>query len=313
MGIATLNWNETPGAECRGGALTIGNFDGVHCGHAVLVGQLRQRAQAVGGPAVALTFHPPPLELLRPEQFGPPLTRISDRAQLLLARGADHVLILRTTAELLNLSAEEFFNGVIERGCAARHLVEGFNFAFGRNREGNVETLSRLCRKAGVGLEVVPPLERKGSIVSSSRIRRALHEGDVREAAELLGRPYSIRGRVVTGQGRGQKLGFPTANLGEVETLAPRDGVYAVRVRYNQAHWAGAANIGANATFGEQVRKLEVHLIGFTGNLVGQELEVDFLERLRDTRRFAGPAELAEQLRLDVEQARRLADAEGRE
>jgi riboflavin kinase/FMN adenylyltransferase len=306
MGIATINWDEMPAAQCQGGALSIGNFDGVHRGHVTLLAELRKQAAAVGGPAVALTFDPPPLLLLRPRDFQPPLTRIADRAELLLANGADHVLILRTTSELLNFSAAEFYRRVIQERCAVRSLVEGFNFAFGRNREGNIDTLADLSRRAGVGLVVVPPLERHGGIVSSSRVRTMLLQGDVRGAADLLGRPYRIHGRVVAGRARGRKLGFPTANLEQVETLVPPDGVYAVRVRYHQKFWAGAANIGPNPTFDEQARKIEAHLIDFQGNLLEQELDVDFIEHLRDTRRFAGPAELAEQLRLDVDRAQQL-------
>jgi riboflavin kinase/FMN adenylyltransferase len=147
-----------------------------------------------------------------------------------------------------------------------------------------------------------------GGIVSSSRVREALVRGAVREAAELLGRPHRLHGQVGTGQRRGQQLGFPTANLERVETLVPGDGVYAVRVFWQGSAWPGAANIGPNPTFGEQDRKVEVHLIGFEGSLYGQRLAVDFLDRLRDTRPFSGPTELAAQLKKDVEQARRLVE-----
>src|SRR5262249_28734468 len=159
------------------------------------------------------------------------------------------VLILRTTPELLQLTATEFFEQVIRTRLAARALVEGVNFGFGRNREGNVQTLSGLCQQAGISLTVVPPLEVDGQPVSSSRVRAALQRGAVREAAELLGRPYRLRGRVERGQQRGRSLGFPTANLGQVETLVPADGVYAVRVPWQGVLWPGAANIGPNPTF----------------------------------------------------------------
>jgi riboflavin kinase/FMN adenylyltransferase len=151
----------------------------------------------------------------------------------------------------------------------------------------------------------VPPVEVGGKPVSSSRVRNALLGGAVREAAELMARPYRLRGTVGTGQRRGRTLGFPTANLETLETLCPGNGVYAVRVRVNKQRWPGAANIGPNPTFGEQARKVEVHLIGFSGELVGQTLALDFVERLRDTRPFANVSELVEQLRRDVEQAQR--------
>jgi riboflavin kinase/FMN adenylyltransferase len=307
MAIEQLQWNETPPAAFRGGALAIGNFDGVHRGHAALLKELRAQARAAGGPAVALTFDPHPLQLLRPEQFQPVLTAVADRADLLLGQGADHVLILRTTPELLRLEPEAFFDHVIHARLGARSLVEGPDFRFGRGRAGTVATLRDLGRRAGVGLVVVPPLEIDGQIVSSSKVRTALLAGDARTAQRLLGRPYRLRGVVSSGQRRGQTLGFPTANLERVATLLPADGVYAVRVTWGGRAWPGAANLGPNPTFREQARKLEVHLIGFQGDLYGQELAVDVLERLRDTRPFAGVDDLVMQLRADVERARAVA------
>jgi riboflavin kinase/FMN adenylyltransferase len=307
MTIETLNWDEMPPLFCRGGAVSIGNFDGVHRGHLALLAELGTRARSVNGPAVALTFDPHPLQLLRPEQFQPLLTTTADRTVLLQAHGADHVLVLRTTRKLLELSAAEFFAEVVQQRLAARALVEGVNFGFGRGREGNVDTLAALCRQAGLGFVVVPPFQYNGTMVSSSRIRSLLLRGDVRAAADLLARPFRLRGVVGTGRQRGRSIGFPTANLEHVETLVPADGVYAVRVDHGGTVWPGAANIGPNPTFGEQARKIEVHLIGFQGDLLGQALAVDFIERLRDTRPFAGVAELVDQLRLDVERARRLA------
>jgi riboflavin kinase/FMN adenylyltransferase len=305
MSTLLLDWNETPPPDYRGGALTIGNFDGVHRGHAALAAEVRRQAALVGGPALALTFDPHPLQLLRPEMFQPVLTTTRDRAALLQTCGADHVLILRTSRDMLQLTATEFFQQVIRERLGARAMVEGANFGFGRNREGNVETLARFCRQAGMAFVQVPPVEVGGKPVSSSRVRNALLGGAVREAAELMARPYRLRGTVGTGQRRGRTLGFPTANLETLETLCPGNGVYAVRVRVNKQRWPGAANIGPNPTFGEQARKVEVHLIGFSGELVGQTLALDFVERLRDTRPFANVSELVEQLRRDVEQAQR--------
>lgn len=306
MATATLAWTEPLPESWRGGAVSIGNFDGVHLGHASLLAMLRQQAEAVGGPAVAVTFDPHPLQLLRPAQFQPVLTALADRVELLQARGADHVVVLRTTPDLLQLSAPAFFAQVVQERLQVRALAEGVNFGFGHNREGTIETLKPLCRQAGLNLAVVPPLEKNGVIVSSSRVRDALVRGTVRAAAELLGRPYRLSGEVGTGQRRGRTLGFPTANLIRPETLVPGDGVYAVRVCHAGVFWPGAANIGPNPTFGEQARKVEVHLIGFQGDLLGQRLAVEFIDRLRDTRPFAGSQQLVEQLRIDVEQARRL-------
>ena len=310
MPIYTLDWAEPPPGNVRGGAITIGNFDGVHLGHAALVAELHQQARAVGGPGVAVTFDPHPLKLLRPELFQPVLTTPLDRGQLLLDLGVDHVVLLRTTPELLQLTAEDFFRGVIQERLAARAIVEGANFRFGRGRGGDVDILARLGEQVGVRTTVVPSVMWQNKPVSSSRVREALLQGAVREAAVLLHRAYRVRGTVVTGRQRGQTLGFPTANLEGIETLIPGDGVYAVKVRVGLNSWPGAANIGPNPTFGEQARKVEVYLIGYQGDLRGQELTVDFLERLRDTRAFQTVEELVDQLRRDVARAEDIARSE---
>lgn len=309
MTAHAIEWDAVPPDDCRGGAVAIGNFDGVHRGHAALIAELRRQARAVNGPAVALTFDPHPIELLRPGQAPPLLTTPEDRSQLLRELGADRVLVLHVTPAMLALRAEEFFAQVIQERLAARALVEGVNFGFGRGREGNIETLRQLCEPAGIRLSIVPPVVVQGEEVSSSRVRALLSDGAVREAAELLGRPYRLHGTVGVGQRRGKDLGFPTANLDPLRNFAPGDGVYAVGVPYQGKLWTGAANVGANPTFGEQARKVEVHIIDFKGDLYGREIAVDFVERLRDTRPFANVGELIEQLRRDVEEAREIVGA----
>ena len=244
--------------------------------------------------------------MLRPGQSQPPLTTVADRVRLLHELGADHVIILRTTASMLGLRAAEFFGRVVRDRLAARALVEGVNFGFGRDREGNVETLAGLCREAGIALAVVSPVCVGETEVSSSRVRAALLRGDVADAATLIGRPHRLVGTVVAGARRGRTIGFPTANLDQLQTLAPGDGVYAVRAFVGETGFAGAANVGPNPTFGENARKVEVHLIDFAGDLYDQTLRVDFVQRLRDTRPFGSPAELIDQLRRDVEAARRV-------
>jgi riboflavin kinase/FMN adenylyltransferase len=306
--MATAPWTATepPPTACRGGAVTVGNFDGVHRGHAALIGELRARADTVGGPAVVVTFDPHPIALLAPARLQPLLTTPPDRADLLHEAGADHVLILRTTPDLLHLDARAFLDGVLGEALGAKAVVEGFNFRFGRGRAGSVELLAEWCRERGLPLAVVPPFRLDGEVVSSSRVRAALEAGDV--AAALLGRPYRLRGVVSAGARRGRALGFPTANLTHPATVVPGDGVYAVRVLLEEGGvWPGAANVGPNPTFGERARKLEAHLIGFEGDLYARPLAVDFIARLRDTRPFAGPAELMAQLQADVAAARRIA------
>jgi riboflavin kinase/FMN adenylyltransferase len=308
MASHLVDWQQQPPASCRGGAVAVGNFDGAHLGHTALIAELRRLSHQVGGPAVALTFDPHPLALLRPGQPLALLTAPADRDGYLHELGADEVLTLRFTHDLLDLGAADFFERVLRGHLEVRGMVEGPNFGFGHNREGNVDTLRDLCRRAGIPLSVVPPVIVDGSEVSSSRIRSELLRGDVTAAAQLLGRPYRMRGTVAAGAGRGRTIGVPTANLERVLTVVPGDGVYAVRAQTEDGRrWPAAANVGPNPTFAEQERKIEVHLIGFSGDLYGRPLAVDFLRRLRDTRPFGSAAELIEQLRRDVEQARQCA------
>jgi riboflavin kinase/FMN adenylyltransferase len=301
--IRTLDLDAAPLPSVGGGAVAVGNFDGLHLGHAALVAELVQSARAVGGPAVVLSFDPPPVRLLAPAAEPPRLTTPADRAELLPAMGVDHLLLLRTTPELLRLSPEEFFDRVVVRMLAAKAVVEGFNFRFGHGRAGDVDRLRTLCAAGGVACTIVPPLNLDDHPISSSRIREALLAGDVRGAARCLGRPYRLRGVVVEGARRGRTLGFPTANLDRFETLVPQNGVYAVRAWVDGQAWPAAANVGPNPTFGVDARKVEVHLIGYRGDLYGRPMAIDFVERLRDTRPFAGRDELVGQLRRDVERA----------
>jgi riboflavin kinase/FMN adenylyltransferase len=305
MAYQRLAWTDRPPPTVVGGAVTVGNFDGVHRGHQALVRAARRWADRVGGPCVAVTFDPPPGAVLRPVPGLLPLTTLEHRAERLRAAGADQVVVLSADPGLLSLSPEAFFEDVIAGLFAAKAVVEGYNFHFGRGRAGDTAALRRFCEQAGVGFEEVPPLTAGDEPVSSSRVRAALTAGDVTGAADLLGRPHRIGGTVVTGAKRGRTLGFPTANLGAVETLLPKEGVYAVRAGVDGVTHPAAANVGPNPTFGESARKIEVHLIGFTGDVYGRPMTVDFVARLRDTRPFAGTGELVEQLRRDVEAAGR--------
>lgn len=304
MAVFTWPWQNPIPPACRRGCLSIGNFDGVHRGHAALVRELRVLASAQGAPAVAVTFDPPPLALLRPNPAIRPLSTLPDRCRWLEAAGADHVLVLQTQASLLELSARDFFQLLLREKLAVQGMVEGPTFGFGRNRDGSIDTLRQFCQEAAVPLRVASPVTEGEVIISSSRIRQALFNGDVENAQRWLGRPYAITGTVGQGAQRGRLLGFPTANLESVPTLVPGDGVYAVRAIHGGRAWAGAANIGPNPTFAEQQRKLEVHLLDFAGDLYGQVLTVAFIARLRETKKFASVGELRQQLERDVNAAR---------
>ncbi len=293
-------------AELRGGAITIGNFDGVHLGHARIVDRVIEKARDLGGAALVFTFDPHPVRLLRPAHAPPPLTWTDRKARLLADLGIDAVIAYPTDEQLLSLSPEEFFNQIVRKQLDARAMVEGPNFYFGHNRAGTIDVLRQLTSAAGISLDVVEPLVVGGDYVSSSRIRGLLAEGDVAQARQLLTQPYRIRGMVVHGAGRGMKLGFGTANLDAIDTLLPGPGVYAGRGLVDNRRLAAAINVGPNPTFGEGAMKVEVHLVGWDGSpLYGQALEVDFLARLRGIQQFAGVAELVGQLKNDVDEARR--------
>ncbi|MBW3598590.1 MAG: bifunctional riboflavin kinase/FAD synthetase [Planctomycetes bacterium] len=298
-------------ADLRGGAVSIGNFDGVHRGHARIVERLRRQARESRGPAVVFTFDPHPVRLLRPEACPPPLTWTDRKAQLLAELGVDAMLAYPTDEALLSLTAEEFFGRIVRDALDARAMVEGPNFYFGRDRTGNVGLLREMCERAGMPLEIVEPLQMGGQYVSSSRVRAAIAEGRVKEAAAMLTQPYRIRGMVTHGAGRGARLGFPTANIDAIDTLLPAPGVYAGRAIVGEVAQPAAINIGPNPTFDEKVLKVEAHLLDFHGPLYGEPIEVDFLARLRDIQKFASVEQLRAQLDRDVAKTREIAGSQG--
>ena len=308
MAVVVLRLHEVLPPAVRGGVVAVGNFDGVHRGHVALLRAARELAGRSGS-VVAVTFDPHPLVLLAPERYQPPLTTTAERARLLHHAGADHVVVLQTTRELLSLSPEGFFQTILRESLGARGVVEGFNFHFGRDRAGSNETLRNLSAAAVIDFLEVPAFTLGGRPVSSSRVRDAIMTGDVAAASELLARPYRVTGVVGTGARRGRTLGFPTANLERVKTLLPADGVYAVAVPTGARTFAGAAHVGPNATFGAETRTLEVHLLDFEGDLYGQALAVDFVARLRGTEKFPGIDALVEQMRRDVTEARKIIEA----
>lgn len=293
----------------RGGAITIGNFDGVHRGHAVIIKQLRQHAATVGGAAIVFTFDPHPVRVLRPEEAPVPLTWTDRKADLLSDLGVDVVVAYPTDRELLSLSHDDFFQQIVLETLGAKAMVEGPNFFFGKNRGGDVSVLGDLCQQHAVKLDVVTPVLTTEELISSSRIRRLIAAGDVAPAAKMLTRPYRIRGMVTHGAARGGKIGFPTANLDAIDTLIPAAGVYAGRTYVDgRSHWS-AVHIGPNPTFGENVLKVESHLLDFDRSLYGSVVEVDFISRLRDILRFDSQQQLVEQLHRDIADARKIASA----
>ncbi len=292
--------------------VTIGNFDGVHLGHRAILARVVHRAREVQGQAVAVTFEPHPLKVLRPGLELPLLTTGEQKLRLLAGAGLQAVVILPFTQEFAQLPARDFVLDYFCRRLKVREVVVGHDYAFGRGREGNIDLLKEMGRSHGFTVQVVWAVEAEGAVVSSSLIRAMLRLGKVDAANRLLGRAYGVVGRVVKGHGRGAELlKVPTANLRPANELLPASGIYAVRVQRGGETLPGVANIGTCPTFDDAELSLEVHLLDFNGDLYGEDLEVEFVSRLREERRFPSVEALGAQIRADIARAREvLAQAE---
>ena len=287
--------------------VTVGNFDGVHLGHAAMLARVIELAQRLQLPSLVVTFDPPPLAILAPERLPPRLTTVSQKTILLKSLGISDVIVWPATRELLSLTAEEFFQQIVIDQLQCQGIVEGPNFCFGRGRAGDVALLRTLGEASQIPVVIAQASESSGRMISSSEIRAALHQGNVVLAYELLGRPYTLTGTVVAGAQRGRTIGFPTANLAQIETLIPPHGVYAGRTTVHGRIWPVALNIGPNPTFGEHSTKIEAYLIGYTGDLYGQVLTVELLQYMRGVRKFAGIDQLKAQLQSDIAAAAAIA------
>lgn len=284
-----------------GCVVTVGSFDGVHVGHQEVVGYLVQRATAAGVPGIVVTFDPHPREVVRGERV-PLLSTIEERAGDLAALGVRETVVIPFTPEFAATPAPEFVRDVLVGRLQMGEIVIGYNHGFGRKREGNADLLRRLGPEHGFRVDVIPAQVVEKHAVSSTQIRRLLLEtGDVATARHLLGRPYRLAGRVVQGDQRGRLIGFPTANLDvDPRKVVPLRGVYAVRALVGEESWPGMMNIGLRPTFEGESLRLEVHVLGFSGDLYGAQVEVEFIERLRDEQRFDGIDALRKQLEDDA-------------
>jgi len=289
------------------GAVTIGNYDGVHRGHAALLSNLKNTCQRLGCAAIVVTFDPHPLKLLRPESAPVPLSWLERKAELLGKLGVDALVVLSTTSELLQLSPAQFVDRVLVESLQARAVVEGPNFHFGHKRAGNVAVLEDICRARNIETLVVDPVATGEEWISSTRIRDLLRAGEVRKVNDLLTAPYRLRGQVLQGAQRGRTIGFPTLNLANVATLIPGHGVYAGNLQLASATHSAAINIGPNPTFGDQADKIEAHILDWSGDLYGQWIELELLERVRGIQKFASAEQLIAQIQRDVAQVRSLA------
>ncbi|HKH83848.1 MAG TPA: bifunctional riboflavin kinase/FAD synthetase [Gemmatimonadales bacterium] len=285
----------------NGTTVTVGSFDGVHLGHQAVLREIDRRARAAGRASVLVTFDPHPLEVVNPGAAPPLLTTGPERLEILALSPLEYVLLVRFDRYLASLTPEEFVLQVLLQRCAVRELVIGHDHGFGRGRSGDVDTLRRLGEAHGFEVDVVPPVDFAGQHVSSSRIRRAVAGGDLSTAAAMLGRRYGVVGRVGEGERRGRLLGVPTINLSELSPrkLLPPDGVYAVRVEWRGGSGGGMMNQGPRPTFQDGRRVLEAHLFDFDGDLYGEWVRIEWIERLRDIERFGSVDQLKEQLKRD--------------
>lgn len=300
--------------------VTIGNFDGVHVGHQAIMRLTMDKARAHGASgsansskkstSIALTFRPHPQIALRPEVDVPLITTYDEKLELIAALGIDRVVEQPFSREFSTTSPEQFFNEILLRSLSAEVIVVGYDFAFGKGRQGSLEAMEGFCKKAGVELVVVPAMrvdvEGSSEIVSSSRIRNHLGQGDVSGAKTLLGRPFFYRGVVIKGEGRGRKIGFPTANLQFDKKLLLPNGVYSTESWSGGRKYSSVTNIGVRPTFHTEAvgPSIETHLIDATIDLYGGPLEVRFLKKLRDEKKFESVEKLTQQIARDVQSAR---------
>ena len=284
--------------------LTIGNFDGVHLGHREIFRRVVNMASELDGTSAVVTFEPHPLRLLAPEQAPLRLNTPEEKVRLIGASCIDILVVLNFDHRLAEMPAEAFVRDILVGKLGVMHLIVGYDYAFGRDRCGDTAFLASQSTVYGFTLEVLEPVRAEQQAHSSTMIRRFLREGRVADAVKILGRNFTLDGEVVHGQGRGRKLGFPTANLETAKEILPRDGVYAVKVKWREDYYDAVINIGRCPTFDNSSPTLEIHLIDFTADLYGERLRIYFVDRLRDEQRFASVEALQSAVLNDISLAR---------
>jgi riboflavin kinase / FMN adenylyltransferase len=299
-----LTGSEIINHNFNGSVVTIGNFDGVHRGHTEMFRLLTSQSAQLGLPSIVVTFEPHPLVFLAPEVAPPLITTFEQKAALIAEAGIDFLVVIEFTREFSMIEAEIFVRDFLCTSLGMRHIIIGHDYAFGRNRQGNYETLARLGAELHFTLEDLDPVGAGDTVFSSSLVRRMIADGDVGRAATILGRYHVITGRVVHGREIGQKLGFPTANIATRNQLIPADGVYAVMVAVADQLFQGACTIGTNPTFEGKERTIEVFLLDFDGSLYERELVLCFVQRLREVIKFADAVTLIQAIELDVSSTR---------
>jgi len=302
-------WEEAKAAQILGGAITVGNFDGVHMGHQQVLVELKGHAEAVDGASVVVTFEPHPRAVLFPEESPRRLGHVHERLQYLEQAGVDAVLLLEFTQELATWSAEQFSQALCD-AFHFKHMHVGYDFAFGHDRQGHIKDLRVLGESNGFTVTEASAFEMLGAVVSSSRIRSMIEAADFDMARKLLGRDYSISGEVLHGDKRGREMNFPTANVDVAGLAHPPVGIYAVRASTANKSWHGAAYLGYRPTFNGRTLLLETHVLDDAPDLYGQIFSVEFVQRIREDRTFTGADDLAHQIAADCELARRILSRE---
>lgn len=286
--------------------LSIGVFDGVHLGHQRLLSYLKQQAASRNLLSGIITFKTHPESILSPRTAVPWLVQLDDRIALIREIGIDLIVVLPFTSELSQLSAREFVQ-ILKNRLNMSGLIIGPDFALGKNREGDIDSLRLLGKQLGFSVEIFPPVTIDGTIISSSIIRQFLAQGDIKRVEKLFGRRFSIKGQVIKGDRRGATLGFPTANLeSNPDQALPADGVYATIAYIDHQPMPAITNIGIRPTFGGNRRFIETHLLNYTGDLLGHQLKIEFLDRIREERQFASAENLKAQITKDIEEAKRI-------
>lgn len=285
--------------------LTIGNFDGVHKGHLALFDKVKERAEAIAGHSVVMTFEPHPLKIMR-QADGPQLiTHTGQKLELIEKAGIDIIVCVSFDRAFAAIPAREFVSNILVEKIGIKEIVVGYDYTFGHNREGDINLLREMGTDLGFVVHLVGPVQVDHTLVSSTSIRRLVQEGRVAEAKVLLGRDFEVQGTVVKGQNRGGRLlGFPTANLNPHGELLPKRGVYAVKLLIDDALHNGVTNVGYNPTFGDTGLTVETHVLDYSGDLLGRTIKVLFVKRLRDEKAFKTFEELSDQIAQDIAQAK---------
>jgi riboflavin kinase/FMN adenylyltransferase len=290
--------------------VAIGNFDGVHIGHQMLFRKAAQMAQKPNGTAIVFTFEPHPLKIIAPSRVPPLLTTFRQKMELIEACGIDKVVCADFTRQFADQQPRDFAKNILVDLIGVEEIVVGFDYAFGRGREGTISYLKKMGEEFHFKVHVVEPIKLQGHLVSSSHVRELIEEGNVKAARDFLGRDYSILGPVVHGHHTGHAIGFPTANLDTAKVQIPGTGVYAVRILHAGKTFLGAVNIGFNPTFNRDRLSVEVHIFDFHENIYGQEVEVIFVDRIRSEMAFKSADELVVQIKKDIETARTILEAD---